>query len=83
MPGYDHPTNRARLAVLREVAAELGATPAQVVLAWLIQGDPPMIPVVGASTVPQLEELLGAVGLHLDGDVRERLDGAGRHPGDW
>jgi aryl-alcohol dehydrogenase-like predicted oxidoreductase len=54
-----------------------------VVLAWLMQGDPPMIPVVGASTVPQLEELLGAVGLHLDGDVRERLDGAGRHPGDW
>src|SRR5215218_1502206 len=83
MPGYDHPTNRTRLAVLREVAAELRATPAQVVLAWLMQGEPAMIPVVGASTVAQLEELLGAVDLHLDGDVRERLDAAGRHTGDW
>jgi len=83
MPGYDHPTNRARLAVLREVAAELGATPAQVVLAWLMQGQPPTIPVVGASTVTQLEELLRAVDLRLDGEVRERLDTAGRPAGDW
>jgi aryl-alcohol dehydrogenase-like predicted oxidoreductase len=82
MAGYDHPTNLARLDVLREVAAELGATPAQVVLAWLMQGLPPMIPVVGASTVAQLEELLGAVDLRLDGEVRERLDTAGRPAGD-
>jgi aryl-alcohol dehydrogenase-like predicted oxidoreductase len=79
MAGYDHPTNRVRLAVLRELAAELGATPAQVVLAWLMQSRPPMIPVVGASTVAQLDELLGAVDLHLDDDVRARLDAAGRH----
>ena len=83
MPGYDHPTNRTRLAVLRELAAELGATPTQVVLAWLMQGQPPVIPVVGASTVAQLEELLGATQLRLDADVRERLDAAGRHTGDW
>ena len=79
---YDHPGNRPRLAVLREVAAELGATPSQVVLAWLLQGRPPMIPVVGASTVAQLDELLGATELHLDGDTRQRLDAAGRPTGD-
>ena len=77
-PAYDHPSNQARMAVLREVAAELGATPTQVVLAWLMGGRPPMIPVVGASTVAQLEEQLGAVDLHLDDDVRKRLDTAGR-----
>jgi aryl-alcohol dehydrogenase-like predicted oxidoreductase len=67
------------MAVLREVAAELGATPIQVVLAWLMGGRPPMIPVVGASTVTQLEEQqLGAVDLHLDEEVRKRLDTAGR-----
>jgi aryl-alcohol dehydrogenase-like predicted oxidoreductase len=76
---YDHPTNRARLAVLRETATELGATPTQVVLAWLMGGRPSMIPVVGASTVAQLDELLGAVDLQLDEDVRQRLDRAGRH----
>jgi aryl-alcohol dehydrogenase-like predicted oxidoreductase len=74
---YDHPTNQARLAVLREVAAELGATPNQVVLAWLMQGQPSILPVVGASSVAQLDELLGAVDLPLDEDVRRRLDAAG------
>jgi aryl-alcohol dehydrogenase-like predicted oxidoreductase len=39
-----------------------------------------MIPVVGASTVAQLEEQLGAVDLHLDEEVSKRLDAAGRHP---
>jgi aryl-alcohol dehydrogenase-like predicted oxidoreductase len=77
-PAYDHPTNQARMAVLREVAAELGATPTQVVLAWLMGGRPPMIPVVGASTVAQLDEQLGAVDLQLDEEARKRLDGAGR-----
>jgi aryl-alcohol dehydrogenase-like predicted oxidoreductase len=48
-----------------------------------MQGQPPMIPVVGASTVAQLKELLGAVDLRLDGEVRERLDTAGRPAGDW
>jgi aryl-alcohol dehydrogenase-like predicted oxidoreductase len=83
MRGYDHPGNRPRLAVLREVAAELGATPNQVVLAWLMQGRPAFIPVVGASSVAQLDELLGAVDLRLDDDVRRRLDAAGHHTGDW
>ena len=77
-PAYAHPGNQARMAVLREVAAELGATPIQVVLAWLMGGRPPMIPVVGASTVAQLEEQLGAVDLHLDEEVGKRLDTAGR-----
>jgi aryl-alcohol dehydrogenase-like predicted oxidoreductase len=81
--GYDHPGNRPRLAVLREVAAELGATPTQVALAWLMEGRAPMIPVVGASTVAQLEELLGATRLRLDQDVRGRLDAAGRHTDAW
>jgi aryl-alcohol dehydrogenase-like predicted oxidoreductase len=81
--GYAHPSNQARLAVLRETATELGATPSQLVLAWLMEGRPNLIPVVGVSTVAQLDELLGAVDLHLDDDVRQRLDAAGRHADDW
>ncbi len=77
--GYDHPSNQSRLTVLREVAAELDATPNQLVLAWLMQGHPPIIPVIGTSTVAQLDELLGAVDLHLSQDVRKRLDAAGHH----
>ncbi|MBC6463941.1 aldo/keto reductase [Actinomadura alba] len=74
---YDHPGTPRRLAVLREVADELGATPIQVVLAWLMDGEPPIIPVAGVSSVEQLDELLGAMELKLDDELRQRMDEAG------
>ncbi|MEU6276501.1 aldo/keto reductase [Streptomyces populi] len=73
---YDHPGNTARLAVLRDVAKEVGATLNQVVLAWQIGGELPVIPLVGASSVAQLEENLAAVDLELTPDQRARLDAA-------
>jgi aryl-alcohol dehydrogenase-like predicted oxidoreductase len=71
-----HPSSYERVRVLREVAAELGATPNQVALAWLLGAATPVIPVIGPSTVAQLDELLGAAELDLDPGVRERLDAA-------
>lgn len=70
----EHPTSRARLATLHDVAREVGATPNQVALAWMLGAEVPVIPVVGTSSVAQLEEVLGAVELDLDADVRARLD---------
>ena len=72
--GVDHPTTHARLRMLHEVARDLGATPNQVALAWLLGGEVPVIPIVGASSLAQLEETLGAAELDLDPEVRERLD---------
>ena len=77
-PDYAHATNRARLAVLREVARELGATPNQVVLAWMLASRPMITPIAGASSVEQLDELLGATELALDEATCSRLDEAGR-----
>ncbi|MFJ8749414.1 aldo/keto reductase [Streptomyces sp. NPDC102441] len=73
---YDHPGTGPRLAVLRKVASELGATPSQVVLAWLLHGTPPVLPIVGVSSVEQLDELLAAVDLRLEPEQRRRLDEA-------
>ncbi|MBG0815451.1 aldo/keto reductase [Planomonospora sp. ID82291] len=73
-PAFDHPGTTRRLAVLREVAAELGATVNQVVLAWLIGGSPAAVPIVGASSVEQLDEALGALDVELDDELRARLD---------
>jgi aryl-alcohol dehydrogenase-like predicted oxidoreductase len=73
---FDHPGTPARLAVLREVAAEAGATVNQVVLTWLIGGDIPMIPLAGVSSVAQLDENLAAVDLELTREQRARLDAA-------
>ncbi|NKE55908.1 aldo/keto reductase [Lentzea sp. PSKA42] len=73
---YDHDDSRRRLAVLADVAAELGATRNQVVLAWLMGGDPPVLPVLGVSSVSQLDECLDALDLVLDDEQRQRLDNA-------
>ncbi|HUZ36795.1 MAG TPA: aldo/keto reductase [Streptosporangiaceae bacterium] len=75
--GFDHPGTPARLAVLREVAKEAGATVNQVVLAWLIGAEVPVIPLVGASSVAQLDESLAAVDLELTAEQRARLGAAG------
>jgi aryl-alcohol dehydrogenase-like predicted oxidoreductase len=74
--GFDHPTTRERIRLLHEVAGELGATPNQVVLAWLLGGEHPVVPIIGPSTIEQLDELLGAADLLLDPELRARLDAA-------
>ncbi|MFG6202638.1 aldo/keto reductase [Nonomuraea sp. JJY05] len=71
---YDHPGTTRRLTVLREVANELGATANQVVLAWLLADG--VVPIVGVSTMAQLEEAIAAADLKLDPDLRTRLDTA-------
>lgn len=75
-PDYDHPGTPARLAVLREVARESGASVNQVVLAWQLGGELPIVPLAGASSVAQLEENLAAVDLELTAEQRARLDAA-------
>ncbi|MEV7356204.1 aldo/keto reductase [Kitasatospora sp. NPDC091276] len=73
---YRWPVVQAQLAALAEVAKETGATVNQVVLAWLLGHPVPTIPVVGASSVAQLDESLAALDLVLDEDQRRRLDTA-------
>ncbi len=73
-PEFDHPGTPARLAALHAVTEETGATANQVVLAWLMGGEVPVIPLVGASSVAQLDESLAAVDLELTPEQRQRLD---------
>ncbi|WP_232822716.1 aldo/keto reductase [Glycomyces dulcitolivorans] len=73
---YAHPGTDARLKVLDEVASETGATRNQVVLAWLAGHDAPIIPLVGVSSVAQLEEAAAGVALKLDAGQRDRLNAA-------
>ena len=57
---YQSHDTEARLAVLKSIAQEVGATPNQVVLAWMMQGTPAIIPIIAASTPEQLQENLDA-----------------------
>lgn len=71
---YDHPGTRARLEALDQIVKETGATANQVVLAWLIGGELPVVPLIGASSVAQLDESLAAVDLQLSAEQRQLLD---------
>jgi aryl-alcohol dehydrogenase-like predicted oxidoreductase len=56
------------------IAAERGATVAQVAIAWLIGVDGVAAPIIGPRTMEHLEDLLGAADLDLTGDERARLE---------
>ncbi|MFF5965000.1 aldo/keto reductase [Streptomyces collinus] len=56
------------------VAAELGATPTQVSLAWLLDRAPVVLPIPGTARTGHLEENLAAADLELTSAQRARLD---------
>jgi aryl-alcohol dehydrogenase-like predicted oxidoreductase len=58
---------------LAEIASELGATPSQLALAWLLWRSPVMLPIPGTSTVSHLEENLAAATIELTDEQGERL----------
>lgn len=50
---------------IKKVANELGATPLQVALAWLLQRSPVILPIPGTSSIAHLEENIAAAALEL------------------
>ncbi|HEX2763876.1 MAG TPA: aldo/keto reductase [Allosphingosinicella sp.] len=68
----------AVLAALDEIAGETGATQAQIALAWLAAQPAVAAPIASATSVAQLDELIGAMTLDLSADQLARLDDASR-----
>ncbi|MBD2869826.1 aldo/keto reductase [Paenibacillus arenilitoris] len=71
------------LDALLEAAAELGKTPAQVALRWLLQREGITSPIFGASKLEQFEDNIGAAGWELPDDVWRRLDEVSALPADY
>jgi aryl-alcohol dehydrogenase-like predicted oxidoreductase len=63
-------------AALAEVATELGATPMQTALAWLLQRSPNVLLIPGTSSVAHLRENLAAAALKLPAEALAKLEGA-------
>jgi aryl-alcohol dehydrogenase-like predicted oxidoreductase len=74
---YAGPEADQRLAALRQVAQEVGTDPNQVVIAWLRQGDPPVLPIIAGSRPEQLRQNIAALGIRLTEDQMQRLNTAG------
>lgn len=76
--GYMSGNGPRVLAALDEVAAEAGATPAQVALAWVAAQPSVTAPIASATSVAQLQELLGVLTLELSAEQIERLNAASK-----
>jgi aryl-alcohol dehydrogenase-like predicted oxidoreductase len=66
----------AVLSAVESVAERLGATPAQVVLAWIAERPGMTGPIASATTPEQLKELVAGVALKLDDDATATLEKA-------
>jgi aryl-alcohol dehydrogenase-like predicted oxidoreductase len=63
------------LAALDAVARRINATPAQVALAWIVSHGV-TAPIASATTLPQLQEIIGSTRIRLDADAVRDLDAA-------
>ncbi|HSR29136.1 MAG TPA: aldo/keto reductase [Anaerolineae bacterium] len=70
---YQGPDADARMVALRRVAKDVGATPNQVVYAWMLQGKPNIVPLVAASNKEQMAENLGSLEVKLSREQMELL----------
>ncbi|MBL9104385.1 MAG: aldo/keto reductase [Myxococcales bacterium] len=80
LAGFDNPRNWQILAALKAVAAELGATPSQVALAWAAHKPGVTSVIFGARSLEQLDDNLKAGELELSAAVMQRLDQASGFP---
>ncbi|MFI2712585.1 aldo/keto reductase [Micromonospora sp. NPDC018662] len=67
--------NLKLVEAVRAVAAELGCTPAQAALAWLLAQGEDVLPIPGTTRVRHLAENAGAADLRLTPEQRDRLGG--------
>lgn len=74
--GENYDANIRAAGVVAEVSRELGATPAQVALAWVLARGDDMVPIPGTKRRTYLEENLAAATLRLDRSAMARLDAA-------
>jgi aryl-alcohol dehydrogenase-like predicted oxidoreductase len=68
--------NGDRFAPLRELAAELGITPAQLALAWLLHQGDDVVPIPGTRSVDHLASNLGAADVRLDEETLAQIEEA-------
>jgi aryl-alcohol dehydrogenase-like predicted oxidoreductase len=74
---YLGPDADARLEALHAVAAAHGVSANQVILAWMMQGSPTIVPVMAAGSEAQMDENLAALDLVLSVEEMDLLTNAG------
>jgi aryl-alcohol dehydrogenase-like predicted oxidoreductase len=68
--------NQALVDLLRKIAEQKKATPAQIALAWLLAQKPWIVPIPGTTKLNRLEENIGAVAVELTPDDLSEIESA-------
>jgi aryl-alcohol dehydrogenase-like predicted oxidoreductase len=68
--------NRVVVDLLERIAAQKGATPAQIALAWLLAQKPWIVPIPGSRKLHRLDENIGAVAVELTPDDLSNIENA-------
>lgn len=76
-PQYGGPDPERRLAVLKAVSDETGFSQSQVIIAWVRQQAPAILPIIAGSKPAQIETSIRALELELTADQLQRLNTAG------
>ncbi len=73
---FFNPRGLAILSAMDKIAARLDASVAQIALAWVLAQPGITAPIVSATSLMQLDEILGAAEIALDADALDMLDKA-------
>jgi aryl-alcohol dehydrogenase-like predicted oxidoreductase len=76
LPEEQHATRI--ISAVKAVSEQVGRSMAQVALAWLRRQTVPVIPIIGARKVSQLQDNLGSLDLELSAEQLKSVDGASR-----
>ena len=68
--------NQAMVQLVETIAADKGATPAQIALAWLLAQKPWIVPIPGTTKLHRLEENLGGASVELTADDLVQIEEA-------
>lgn len=74
---YSGPDAEQRMAALRHVSKEIEATMNQVIIAWMRQSDPAILPIIAGSKPQQLQETIDALNVKLSEEQMTTLNTAG------
>lgn len=69
-------TNQALIDLLRNIAEQKKATPAQIALAWLLAQKPWIVPIPGTTKLHRLDENIGAAAIELTRDDLSEINSA-------
>jgi aryl-alcohol dehydrogenase-like predicted oxidoreductase len=73
---YCNPRGFGMVACLHELAAQTGSTPARLAMAWLVNRPAVTAPIVSATSLAQLEDVLASAELTLSLDAQQALETA-------